>query len=140
MYLFDSFLIYKYSDITNCEVVTAWASGCSWNEAVELSGSSPGDLVRVLSRVLDAVRQLGNLPFQPVRVDDDWGCHKLQSTSPGIHPDIRRLCREAAKALNRYPVKDPLAFDTDEEIEDDLFEDEETDENTPDQKLADEAV
>jgi hypothetical protein len=97
-------------DISNCEVVTAWANGCSWNEALKISGSAPGDLARALSRVLDAVRQLGNLPFTPIRKSDLDG-----STDPaprGLHPDIRRLCRAAARAIDRYPVKDPLAFDS----------------------------
>lgn len=108
--------------MSNCEVVTAWAAGCSWSEALEISGSPPGDLVRTLSRVLDAVRQLGNLPFTPVRKSDVNG--DVAFVSPGIHPDIRRLCREAAKSINRYPVKDPIAFQaSDEETE--TFADEE---------------
>ena len=33
----------------------------------------------------------------------------------GIHPDVRRLCREAVQALNRYPVKDVLAMEPTED-------------------------
>ena len=39
----------------------------------------------------------------------------VQTESRGIHPEVRRLCRDAAKAINRYPVKDPLVFASDEE-------------------------
>jgi hypothetical protein len=41
----------------------------------------------------------------------------VQTESRGIHPEVRRLCRDAAKAINRYPVKDPLVFASDEEDE-----------------------
>jgi DSHCT (NUC185) domain len=102
------------SDLSNCEVVTAWADGCSWSEALQISGAPPGDLVRTLSRVLDAVRQFGNLPYSPMRKPDFLDD---SSTCRGLHPDIRRLCRDAARAINRYPVKDPLAFGTENDIE-----------------------
>lgn len=97
-------------DLGTCDVVTAWASGCSWSEALEISGSAPGDLARTLHRALDALRQFGSLPYSPVRATG----HLPQSESFGIHPDIRRLCRSAAAAMDRYPVKDPLPFDEDE--------------------------
>jgi DSHCT (NUC185) domain len=106
-------------------VVTAWAAGCSWSEALQISGSPPGDLARVLSRVLDAVRQFGNLPFMPVRRRDFDGIMEVETVSRGLDPQIRRLCREATRAINRYPVKDPLAFETPEEAED--FVDDDTD-------------
>ena len=94
-------------DLGTCDVVTAWASGCSWSEALEISGSAPGDLARTLHRALDALRQFGSLPYRATG-------HLPQSESFGIHPDIRRLCRSAAAAMDRYPVKDPLPFDEDE--------------------------
>ncbi len=90
-----------------CDVVTSWASGCSWNEALEISGAAPGDLVRTLSRALDALRQLGNLPFIPARPLDRAVC--LEAS--GIHPRIRSLCRDAATIMDRYPVKDMLPFE-----------------------------
>jgi hypothetical protein len=120
-------------DIQNLPVVTAWTNGCTWNEAVQISGQPPGDLARTLSRVLDAVRQFGNLPFTPLRKqdlmndDDDGGSSTplaaVSAVCRGIHPDVRRLCREAAQGLNRYPVKDTLAMegiDEEEEEEEDL--------------------
>jgi hypothetical protein len=113
-----SFSFLLCSDISNCEVVTAWAEGCSWSEALEISGSPPGDLARILSRVLDATRQFGNLPFSAMRRSDMEGStSSVQTESRGIHPEVRRLCRDAAKAINRYPVKDPLVFASDEEDE-----------------------
>ena len=126
IYIYISHTHTLYSDISNCEVVTAWAGGCTWNEALQISGSAPGDLARILSRSLDAVRQLGNLPYVPVRRFD------MTSAPRGIHPEIRRLCREAARAINRYPVKDPLAFESGEEKneEDDLDVDSESDDES----------
>lgn len=97
-----------------CEVVIAWASGCTWNEALELSGFGPGDLIRALNRALDALRQFGNLPINPARSMGDF----VHKETPGIHPDIRRLCKEAATAMDRYPVKDPLPFAEDDEDDD----------------------
>lgn len=117
-------------DIANCEVVTAWVNGCTWNEALGISGLSPGDLARTLSRVLDALRQIGNLPFTAIRKYDYYDTNtedNMVLSGPveprGIHPDLRRMCREAAKAINRYPVKDPLSFDVNdsgEEADDDV--------------------
>ena len=102
-------------ELSTCEVVTEWAAGCSWSEALEISGLPPGDLVRTLHRAIDALRQFGNLPVNPARASDrDSGVK--QEVSPGIHPDIRRLCRDAASAMDRYPVKDPLPFDDEEEV------------------------
>ncbi|KAL3764397.1 hypothetical protein ACHAWU_004570 [Discostella pseudostelligera] len=103
-----------------CDVVTAWASGCSWNEALEISGAAPGDLVRTLSRALDALRQLGNLPYIPARSLDKTVCLEAR----GIHPRIRSLCRDAATEMDRYPVKDMLPF---EEEESDSVSDEDQD-------------
>jgi len=124
-------------ELGTCDVVTAWAAGCSWSEALEMSGTAPGDLVRVLNRALDALRQFGNLPYMPVRGtysenDDDDNSNAVQAIAPGIHPDIRRLCREAAQAMDRYPVKDPLPFDEDDEIvnELELIENEEAETET----------
>ena len=98
-------------ELSACDVVTAWASGCSWNDALVISGAAPGDLVRTLSRALDALRQLGNLPYIPARALQN-GIARLEAT--GIHPKVRSLCRDAANAMDRYPVKDMLPFEEDE--------------------------
>lgn len=108
-------------DVTNCEVVTAWADGCTWNEALEMSGAAPGDLIRIIGRAMDAVRQFGSLKFIPLRKRDTNGEAIVDPFSRGIHPDIRRRCRDAAKAMSRYPVKDPLPFEAEEEG---MFDDE----------------
>lgn len=121
----------RVSDISNCEVVTAWASGCTWNQALQISGLPPGDLARSLSRVLDAVRQLGNLPFTAVRKKDFDDVVEIAAVSRGLDAAVRRLCREASHAINRYPVKDPLAYETPEEGEDD--DDDEGDESQVDE-------
>ncbi|GKY92438.1 hypothetical protein MPSEU_000214300 [Mayamaea pseudoterrestris] len=114
-------------DISNCEVVTEWAAGCSWNEALALADVPPGDLVRTLSRALDGLRQLGNLPFTPLRKGDLDESSSADLLSPrGLHPEVRKLCRDAAKAINRYPVKDFLTFDTGEQEDDDDMDMEDT--------------
>ena len=102
---------------------------------MQISGLPPGDLARVLSRALDALRQLGNLPFTPIRRNDNimmgGGGGTRAVVSPGIHPEIRNMCRAAARSINRYPLKDPLAFaasdddgdDDEDEVEDDEMDD-----------------
>lgn len=112
-------------DLSHVEVVTAWANGCTWNEALELSGAAPGDLTRIIGRATDAVRQLGALKFNPIRKNDlnPVAGGVVDPLTRGIHPDVRRLCREAVVQMNRYPVKDPLPFDTKDTDEDDLFDD-----------------
>ena len=108
-------------------MVTEWAAGCSWNEALALADAPPGDLVRTLSRALDALRQLGNLPYTPLRRGDlDENSNTLGVASPrGLHPEVRKLCRDAANAIIRYPVKDFFSFETGEQ------DDEEDDDDDP---------
>ncbi|KAL9188404.1 hypothetical protein ACHAXT_006782 [Thalassiosira profunda] len=105
-------------ELSACDVVTAWASGCSWNDALAISGAAPGDLVRTLSRALDALRQLSNVEYQPARAFDG-----VASEATGIHPKIRSLAREAANEMDRYPVKDVLPFEEQEEEESESGED-----------------
>ncbi|CAJ1906663.1 unnamed protein product [Cylindrotheca closterium] len=121
-------------DVTHCEVVTQWAEGCTWSEALEMSGAAPGDLTRIIGRALDAVRQFGSLKYTPLR-KSDTGDAIVDPFSRGIHPELRRKCREAAKAMNRYPVKDPLPFEA--EAEDEPSEDEE---ETGDTESSDDSI
>ncbi len=116
-------------DLSHCEVVTAWANGCSWNEALEISGAAPGDLTRIIGRASDAVRQFGALKYNPIRKSDLSEGSTVDPFSRGIHPEIRRLCREAAMEMDRYPVKDPLPFEA--EV-DEIFEEDEVDEEESD--------
>lgn len=112
-------------DLSTAEVVTAWASGCSWSDALKISGSAPGDLVRMLGRVMDALRQFGKLPYNPVRSSSFEEEEGVLNGSFGLDNDLRSLCREAASCMNRYPVKDPLPFETDDsEIEEEFQDDE----------------
>ena len=78
---------------------------------MELSGAAPGDLVRTLSRALDALRQIANLPYIPARGLDGVA----QYEASGVHPKIRSLCKEAIIEMDRYPVKDDLPFQVNEE-------------------------
>jgi hypothetical protein len=91
---------------------------------LDLSGLSPGDLIRTLHRALDALRQIASLTYNPVRP-----LTKIQTEAFGIHPEILKLCREAAFAMDRYPVKDTLlSFEEDSESET-MIEEEGGDEN-----------
>ncbi|KAL3923456.1 MAG: hypothetical protein SGILL_001646 [Bacillariaceae sp.] len=127
-------------DLSNFEVVSAWANGCTWTEALEVSGAAPGDLTRILGRAMDGLRQIGALKYNPMRKKDysqgDGGL--VDPFSRGIHPEVRRLCREAAREMNRYPVKDPLPFEVTEEdvvddpVDADVVEDKEGEEAAPD--------
>ena len=121
-------------ELSTCEVVTAWARGCSWSDALLISGAAPGDLARMLGRVLDALRQFSKLQFTPVRATNG----QKMALSPGIHPEVRRLCLEAAKGINRYPVKDPLPFDADDDddISDNLGPEGGDEENNTDGKTS----
>jgi hypothetical protein len=91
---------------------------------VEMSGSPPGDLARVLSRVLDAMRQFGGLPFSAIRRQDFEKQTQTEIVSRGLDQEVRRLCREAARAINRYPLKDPLSFTAAEDDDETEIEEE----------------
>lgn len=127
-------------DLSHMEVVTAWADGCTWNEALEISGAAPGDLTRILGRAMDGLRQIGSLKFRAMRKQDYISDSVVVDPfTRGIHPDIRRMCRDAAREMNRYPVKDPLPFEVtdDDLIEEDgilLEEDDAAEENTVSQE------
>ena len=117
-------------DLSHCEVIQAWTSGCTWQEALEISEAAPGDLTRIIGRVLDGLRQIGSLKYNPLRKKDLDGTSGsvVDPFSRGIHPEIRRLCREAAKEMNRYPVKDPLPFEVaEDEIVDEIEAEEDSD-------------
>lgn len=106
------------------------ANGCTWSEALEMSGVAPGDLTRIIGRAMDAVRQFGNLKYYPLRKDDIGGTATVDPLKRGIHPELRKLCREAAQAMNRYPVKDTLPFEAEEEdMFDETAEEEESSES-----------
>jgi superfamily II RNA helicase len=124
---------FLFSDIAYCAVVTAWANGCSWSEALELSGLAPGDLARTLSRVLDALRQIANLPYDPLRRSDVEITSQFGLAPRGFDPRLKDSCKRASAAINRYPLKDSLMFnqedeeateEEEEEVEEELENDE----------------
>ena len=126
-YMVDDKTCSSQFDLSHCEVVMAWANGCSWNEALEISGAAPGDLTRIIGRAMDAVRQLGSLKYNPIRKSDmnpeEGG--SVDPFSRGIHPEVRKLCREAAFSMARYPVIDPFPFEVDDEEVEEVFDSDE---------------
>ena len=66
------------------------------------------------------LRQLENLPINPAR---STGVDSIYKETPDIHPDIRRMCREAAQSMDRYPVKDHLPFVNDEISAEESYDD-----------------
>ncbi len=115
-------------ELNACDVVTRWAAGDSWSDVLLMSGAAPGDLVRTLSRCLDALKQLGNVPYVPARGFHGDGVTVITEAT-GLHPKIRALCREAAAEMDRYPVKDIMPFEEDTE-EDSSEEAEDEEENS----------
>jgi hypothetical protein len=78
------------------------------------------------------MRQLGNVAYTPIRKSDMDGTGSAEPR--GLHPDLRRLCREAARAINRYPVKDTLSFESSTEDEDNEDEDDDLDDDDDDKE------
>jgi superfamily II RNA helicase len=121
-------------ELNSCDVVTRWAAGDSWSDVLKMSGAAPGDLVRTLSRCLDALKQLGNVPYVPARGFDGDGV-TIRTEASGLHPKIRALCREAAAEMDRYPMKDIMPFE--ENTEDDSSgDDEQEKDNSDDNEVA----
>eukprot|EP00985_Skeletonema_marinoi_P031999 scaffold37993_cov168-Skeletonema_marinoi.AAC.1 len=122
-------------ELNACDVVTRWAAGDSWSDVLLMSGAAPGDLVRTLSRCLDALKQLGNVPYIPARGFDGDGV-TIRTEASGLHPRIRALCRDAAAEMDRYPVKDIMPFeeDTEEDTEDDSSDEAEEEQESSDDK------
>ena len=76
-------------ELSSCDVITVWASGCSGTRHWQYQVPHPatGEDHKL---ALDALRQLGKLPFIPARSLD--GTVRLEAS--GIHPTIRSLCRD----------------------------------------------
>lgn len=65
------------------------------------------------------MRQFGGLPFSPIRRLDFEKQTQTETVSRGLDQEVRRLCREATRAINRYPLKDPFSFATSEDDDQD---------------------
>ena len=88
-------------DITYAGLVEAWALGASWNELVAMTSMQEGDIIRVLRRVLDALRQIPRLPF----VADGMG----------VDAEFRVNARRALTLMDRFPVSDDVTYMVDED-------------------------
>jgi hypothetical protein len=111
------------SDVSICEVATAWANGCSWKDALLLSGGmGPGDLSAALRKVMIVLRQLGNLANRDRNYtnnndvslhwsDQQSSCSSSSTAVPnGIHPDILKICKSAHKLVSRFPIIENRPF------------------------------
>jgi superfamily II RNA helicase len=51
-------------------LVEAWALGTPWSTILGLTSLSEGDIIRLLRRVLDLLRQIPRLPYVPVSLSE----------------------------------------------------------------------
>ena len=65
-------------------LVHAWAKGAGWSELIANTSLDEGDVVRVMRRTVDLLAQV---PYAEV-----------------VSEQLRRNCRRALKAINRFPV------------------------------------
>lgn len=72
-------------NISAAAAAEAWAEGLPWADLVRETGAEEGDLVRLLARTGEALRQVANL-----------------SSS---HPEAARTAREASETVLRQPVR-----------------------------------
>jgi superfamily II RNA helicase len=69
-------------------LVHAWAKGVSWNDLIANTSLDEGDVVRIMRRTVDLLAQI---PY----------CE-------AISEQLRSNARDALKAINRFPVCEPL--------------------------------
>ncbi|CAM9173266.1 unnamed protein product [Choristocarpus tenellus] len=73
-----------------CGLVEGWANGCTWKELMESTSLDEGDLCRILRRSLEMLGQIPSLP--------------------GVPGVLKDRAREAAAAIDRFPVSDDMSF------------------------------
>ena len=71
-------------------MVEAWAAGATWSQVAADTQLDGGDLARLLSRVVDVLRQASRCPH----LDDS----------------VRTSARTAVKEMVRMPISDLVAF------------------------------
>ncbi len=69
-------------------LVHAWAKGVSWNDLIANTSLDEGDVVRIMRRTVDLLAQI---PY----------CE-------AISDQLRTNARAALKAINRFPVREPV--------------------------------
>ncbi|EKX44184.1 hypothetical protein GUITHDRAFT_109969 [Guillardia theta CCMP2712] len=91
-------------------LVEAWALGTSWNSLLAMTSMQEGDVIRVLRRVLDILRQIPRLPYVP--------------GERGVGAEIRLNARRALTLMDRFPVSDDLTYsiELDERLEDESMQ------------------
>jgi len=91
-------------------LVEAWALGTSWNSLLAMTSMQEGDVIRILRRVLDILRQIPRLPYVP--------------GERGVGGEIRLNARRALTLMDRFPVSDDLTYsiELDERLEDESMQ------------------
>ena len=69
-------------------LVHAWAKGVSWSDLIANTSLDEGDVVRIMRRTVDLLAQI---PY----------CE-------AISEQLRTNARAALKAINRFPVREPI--------------------------------
>mmetsp|Transcript_4783 Transcript_4783/g.11511 ORF Transcript_4783/g.11511 Transcript_4783/m.11511 type:complete len:403 (+) Transcript_4783:504-1712(+) len=94
-------------------LVEGWVLGMQWSELVARTSVQEGDLIRIMRRVLDALRQIPNLPFV--------------AGGLGVGPELRLNARRALTLMDRFPVSDDVTYTVmdDERVDEDQAGEEE---------------
>lgn len=71
-------------------VVEMWATGVTWVELLRATSLQEGDVVRVIRRTLDVLRQIQHLPL--------------------VSMELKRNARRAVTLLDRFPVTDDRTY------------------------------
>ena len=86
-------------------LVEEWARGASWPQLLKGTTLDEGDVVRLLRRGLDTLRQLPMLALT-ARVLEDG----TRAPSPLVPESLRRNARRAIALMDRYPVTDAFTY------------------------------
>jgi len=80
--------------------------GASWTQLLSMTSLQEGDLIRLMRRVMDQLRQIPRLPFVP--------------NDRGVTTSLRLQARRALTLMDRFPVSDDVTYTV---SEDELMDD-----------------
>ena len=73
-------------DATMAGLVEAWALGTPWSTILGLTSLSEGDIIRLLRRVLDLLRQIPRLPYVPVSLSETTASRQREAKPSRAQP------------------------------------------------------